>query len=99
MITFVTLSSTLILYFLFILVPQTRSGLPPTYVESLTHLKDTHHGSESPKQFSETPKNHVSHIRHQEEALKMQFSPYGAGDGQNNYFQQDYKGHFCIIIK
>ncbi|KAJ8711754.1 hypothetical protein PYW08_008708 [Mythimna loreyi] len=72
---------------------QTRTGLPPTYVESLNHLKENQHGSESPKLYCETPKNHMGHMRHQEEALKAQFSPYGAGDGQNHYFQQDYRGH------
>ncbi|XP_022834016.1 paramyosin [Spodoptera litura] len=74
-------------------VQQTRTGLPPTYVESLNHLKENQHGSESPKLYCETPKNHVGHMRHQEEALKAQFSPYGAGDGQNHYFQQEFRGH------
>ncbi|XP_026735820.1 intracellular protein transport protein USO1-like isoform X2 [Trichoplusia ni] len=73
-------------------IPQTRTGLPPTYVESLNHLKENQHCSDSPK-YCETPKNHTAHLRHQEDALKTQFSPYGAGDGQNHYFQQDYRGH------
>lgn len=73
-------------------VPQTRTGLPPTYVESLNHLKENQHCSDSPK-YCETPKNHTAHLRHQEDALKTQFSPYGAGDGQNHYFQQDYRGN------
>ncbi|KAJ0172223.1 hypothetical protein K1T71_012196 [Dendrolimus kikuchii] len=72
--------------------PKTKSGLPPTYVESLNHLKENHR-SESPKVYCETPKNHMTHIR-QEENMKLQFNPYGAGDGQNNYYQQDFRaGH------
>ncbi|XP_063896974.1 myosin-6 [Helicoverpa armigera] len=74
-------------------VQQPRTGLPPTYVESLNHLKENQHGSESPKMYCETPKNHMGHMRMQEEALKAQFSPYGAGDGQNHYFQQEFRGH------
>ncbi|XP_013186245.2 protein Hook homolog 3 [Amyelois transitella] len=68
--------------------PHTRSGQPPTYVESLNHLKEQH-ALESPKPYCETPKNHISHMRQAEEHLKHQFSPFGAGD----YFQQDFRGH------
>ncbi|XP_075984478.1 uncharacterized protein LOC142982064 [Anticarsia gemmatalis] len=74
-------------------VQQTRTGLPPTYVESLTHLKENQHESESPKMYCDTPKNHMGHMRHDTESLKAQFSPYGAGDGQNHYYQQEYRGH------
>ncbi|CAB3233435.1 unnamed protein product [Arctia plantaginis] len=73
-------------------VQPTRTGLPPTYVESLNHLKEQH-GSESPKLYCETPKNHMGHMRHQEEVIKAQFGPYGAGDGQNHYYPQEYRGH------
>ncbi|KAL0819009.1 hypothetical protein ABMA28_008294 [Loxostege sticticalis] len=68
---------------------HTRSGLPPTYVESLNHLKE----QDTPKSYRETPKNHMHHIR-QEEPIKLPFSPYGAGDGQNHYFQQDFRGQY-----
>ncbi|KAH9631985.1 hypothetical protein HF086_016545 [Spodoptera exigua] len=73
-------------------VKQTRTGLPPTYVESLNHLKENQ-CAESPKLYCETPKNHVVQMRHPDDALKAQFSPYGAGDGQNHYFQQEFRGH------
>ncbi|XP_028176619.1 centrosomal protein of 152 kDa-like [Ostrinia furnacalis] len=69
---------------------HTRTGLPPTYVESLNHLKE----QETPKAYRETPKNHMHHIRHQEEPMKLPFSPYGAGDGQNHFFQQDFRGQY-----
>lgn len=75
-------------------VQPTRTGLPPTYVESLNHLKEQH-GSESPKLYCETPKNHMGHVRHPEEVIKAQFGPYGAGDGQNHYYPQEYRGNKC----
>ncbi|XP_049885424.1 girdin [Pectinophora gossypiella] len=72
---------------------QIRTGMPPTYVESLNHLKEQHNAP-SPNLYSETPKNnHMPHIRHQEDAVKLPYSPYGAGDGQNHYYHQDYRGH------
>ncbi|CAH2095338.1 unnamed protein product [Euphydryas editha] len=70
-----------------------RTGLPPTYVESLNHLKESQHGSDSPKLYCETPKNHLQHMRSHDEAMKQPYSPYGAGDGQNHYFNQDFRGH------
>ncbi|XP_047537466.1 putative leucine-rich repeat-containing protein DDB_G0290503 [Vanessa atalanta] len=70
-----------------------RTGLPPTYVESLNHLKETQHGSDSPKHFHETPKNNLQHLRGHEDVMKCAYSPYGAGDGQNHYFNQDVRGH------
>lgn len=66
-----------------------RAGLPPTYVESLNHLKEIQLNSESPK-YCETPKNHITHTRLQEEAT---FSPYGGGD-QNHYYHQQYRGMY-----
>lgn len=74
-----------------------RAGLPPTYVESLNHLKESQHGSDSPKPYCETPKNHIQHMRIHEDALKQPFSPFGAGDGQNHYFNQDFRGMPCLI--
>ncbi|XP_026761573.2 centrosomal protein of 152 kDa [Galleria mellonella] len=71
---------------------QTRTGMLPTYIESLNHLKEQH-TPDSPKLYCETPKNHMAQIRHQEDPLKLPFSPYGAGDGQNYYFQHDIRGH------
>lgn len=77
----------------------TRSGLPPTYVESLNHLKEVHLNSDTPK-YCETPKHPSPHTRLQEEAMKLTFSPYGAGDGQNHYYHQEYRGGcMCIVIK
>ncbi|CAG4965992.1 unnamed protein product [Parnassius apollo] len=71
---------------------QPRSGLPPTYSESLNHLKEA--SSDSPKTYCETPKNHHILHAHHDEAVKMKpFSPYGAGDAQNHFFHQDYRGH------
>ncbi|CAG9793262.1 unnamed protein product [Diatraea saccharalis] len=67
---------------------HTRSGLPPTYVESLHHLKE----QDTPKAYCETPKSNP-HMRQQEEPLKLPFSPYGAGDAQNHYFQHESRGH------
>ena len=77
---------------MFIVQHAVRSGLPPTYVESLNHIKENQHIPESPKQYSETPKNHLQNLRNQEGAAKMPYSPYGAGDGQNHYFHQDFRG-------
>ncbi|XP_059051808.1 centrosomal protein of 152 kDa isoform X2 [Achroia grisella] len=71
---------------------QPRTGLLPTYVESLNHLKEQH-TPESPKLYCGTPKNHMAQMRHQDDPLKLPFSPYGAGDGQNYCFQQDVRGH------
>lgn len=72
---------------------QIRTGLPPTYVESLNHLKENQHNSESPKLYCETPKSNMGHMRQQEDGIKVHhYSPYGAGDGQNHYFQQEYRG-------
>ncbi|XP_048478101.1 putative leucine-rich repeat-containing protein DDB_G0290503 [Plutella xylostella] len=69
-----------------------RPGLP-TYIESLNHLKEAHN-AESPKPYCETPKNHHSPLMMlQEEPVKLNFSPYGAGDGQNHYCQQELRGH------
>ncbi|CAH2054469.1 unnamed protein product, partial [Iphiclides podalirius] len=68
---------------------QPRSGLPPTYIESLNHLKEI--TSDSPKVYCDTPKSH--HMTHHDDPVKMTFSPYGAGDGQNNIFHQEYRGH------
>ncbi|RVE45416.1 hypothetical protein evm_009934 [Chilo suppressalis] len=65
-----------------------RTGLPPTYVESLNHLKE----QDTPKAYCETPKSN-SQLRQQEEPLKLPFSPYGAGDGQNHYFQPEFRVH------
>ncbi|CAH0731881.1 unnamed protein product, partial [Brenthis ino] len=70
-----------------------RTGLPPTYVESLNHLKEIQHTSESPKPYCETPKTHLQSLRTQEDGLKLGYSPYGAGDGQNHYFHQEFRGH------
>ncbi|XP_068619613.1 putative leucine-rich repeat-containing protein DDB_G0290503 [Battus philenor] len=69
---------------------QGRSGLPPTYIESLNHLKEAS-SPDLPKAYCDTPKTH--HITHHNDAIKMPFSPYAAGDGQNNFFHQDYIGH------
>lgn len=71
----------------YIEVPQQSPLILPTYVESLNHLKDMHHISESPKHYCETP-----HLRQQEEVMKIPFNPHGAGDGQNNFFHQEYRG-------
>ncbi|KAJ2954789.1 hypothetical protein O0L34_g3094 [Tuta absoluta] len=78
---------------------QTNGGqkhsrpVPPTYMESLNHLKDQHN-SESPKPYCETPKSHVPpHIRHQEDSGKLPYSPYAAGDAQNHFYHQEYRGH------
>ncbi|XP_034836034.1 uncharacterized protein [Maniola hyperantus] len=70
-----------------------RTGLPPTYVESLNHLKEIQHASEPSKPFCETPKNHLHHLRSMEDPIKLPYSPYGAGDGQNHYYNQEYRGH------
>ncbi|CAK1593904.1 unnamed protein product [Parnassius mnemosyne] len=71
---------------------QPRSVLPPTYIESLNHLKEA--SSDSPKAYCETPKNHHILQAHHDEPVKMMtFSPYGAGDAQNHFFHQDYRGH------
>ncbi|XP_072933382.1 uncharacterized protein [Epargyreus clarus] len=73
---------------------HTRTGLPPTYVESLNHLKEGQPICESPKLYCETPKNHHGlHSRHQEEPVKLPFNPYAAGDAQNHYFHQEFRGH------
>lgn len=72
--------------------PPKKAGLPPTYVESLNHLKENHQ-VETPKTYIETPKHHNMSPMHQEEPMKLPFSPYGAGDGQNNYYQQDFRCH------
>ncbi|XP_034836032.1 uncharacterized protein [Maniola hyperantus] len=69
-----------------------RTGLPPTYVESLNHLKEIQHASEPSKPFCETPKNHLHHLRSMEDPIKLPYSPYGAGDGQNHYYNQEYRG-------
>lgn len=71
---------------------QPRSGLPPTYIESLNHLKEA--SSDSPKAYCDTPKNHQ--MTHHDDPVKMPFSPYGGGDGQNNFFHQEYRG-MCMI--
>ncbi|KAM3961122.1 LOW QUALITY PROTEIN: chromosome segregation ATPase asterless [Aphomia sociella] len=72
---------------------QQRTGMLPTYVESINHLKEQH-TPDSPKLYCETPKNNIAQMRHQDEPMKLLYSPYGAGDGQNYYFQQqhDVKG-------
>lgn len=76
---------------------QRRPGQPPTYVESLNHLKEAQHESESPKTYCETPKNHhLPLTRHQEESLKLPYSPYGAGDGQNHFYHPDYRGTYMF---
>ncbi|KAL4702718.1 hypothetical protein ACJJTC_011583 [Scirpophaga incertulas] len=63
---------------------HTRVGMPPTYIESQHHLK----GQEALKAYCDTPKS-IPHLMLQEEPMKLNFSPYGAGDGQNHYYQQD----------
>ncbi|XP_050672408.1 early endosome antigen 1 [Leptidea sinapis] len=71
-----------------------RTGLPPTYDESLNRLKDAMVDSDSTKQHCETPKSHHNqHMRYPEEPLKHHYNPYGGGDCQNNYYQQEFKGH------
>ncbi|XP_061728224.1 GRIP and coiled-coil domain-containing protein 2-like [Cydia pomonella] len=69
-----------------------RTGLPPSYVDSLNHLKELQHARDSPN-IHETPKNRHTPVQHHEDPVKLQFSPYGAGDGQNHYYQQEYRGH------
>ncbi|XP_063380221.1 myosin-9-like [Cydia fagiglandana] len=69
-----------------------RTGLPPSYVDSLNHLKELQHTRDSPN-IHETPKNRHTPIQHHEDPVKLPFSPYGAGDGQNHYYQQEYRGH------
>ncbi|XP_063375069.1 GRIP and coiled-coil domain-containing protein 2 isoform X1 [Cydia amplana] len=69
-----------------------RTGLPPSYVDSLNHLKELQHTRDSPN-IHETPKNRHTPVQHHEDPVKLQFSPYGAGDGQNHYYQQEYMGH------
>ncbi|KPJ21132.1 hypothetical protein RR48_00235, partial [Papilio machaon] len=69
---------------------QPRTGLPPTYIESLNHLKEA--TNDSPKAYCDTPKSHITHAHH-EEGIKSPYSPYGGGDGQNHFFHQDYRGH------
>ncbi|XP_045504125.1 intracellular protein transport protein USO1 [Colias croceus] len=69
---------------------HTKTGLLPTYTESLNHLKEVLPVSDSPKVYCETPKSHIiQHLRHQEDPIKLQYSPYGAGDAQNHYFPQE----------
>lgn len=75
-----------------------RTGLPPTYVESLNHLKETQHTSESPKPYCETPKSHLQNLRNQEDNPKMPYTSYGAGDGQNNYLHQDFRGTYKFLF-
>ncbi|KAI8437618.1 hypothetical protein MSG28_011877 [Choristoneura fumiferana] len=71
---------------------RTKSGLPPSYVDSLNHLKELH-TRDSPNIY-ETPKSRHSPVQH-DEPVKLQYNmgPYGAGDGQNHFFQQEYRGH------
>ncbi|XP_047988856.1 uncharacterized protein LOC125228359 [Leguminivora glycinivorella] len=69
-----------------------RAGLPPSYVDSLNHLKELQHTRDSPN-IHETPKNRHTPTHHHEDPVKLQFSPYGAGDGQNHFYQQEYRGH------
>lgn len=61
-------------------------------MESLNHLKEIQHTSESPKPYCETPKTHLQSLRTQEDGMKLPYSPYGAGDGQNHYFHQEFRG-------
>jgi hypothetical protein len=67
--------------------------MPPTYVESVNHLKE----QDTPKAFCETSKNHT-HLRLHEDPLKLTYSPYGAGDGQNHHFQKDSRGISIILL-
>ncbi|CAK1545587.1 unnamed protein product [Leptosia nina] len=69
-----------------------RTGLP-TYSESINHLKDVLPMSNSQKMYCDTPKSHLQHIRHQEEPVKLQYSPYGAGDAQNHYYPHESREH------
>ncbi|OWR41620.1 hypothetical protein KGM_204970 [Danaus plexippus plexippus] len=68
-------------------------NVPPTYVESLNHLKDIQHNIDMSKPYCETPKSHLQYIRSHEDGMGIPFSPYGAGDGQNHYYHQDYRAH------
>ncbi|XP_012550342.2 myosin-11 isoform X2 [Bombyx mori] len=75
-------------------VPQTCTGLPPVYGDSLKHLKEAHNLGETPKKYCESSKNHRSHtVKNQEDQIHKQFSPFGGGDLQINYCQQDLRGH------
>ncbi|XP_023951401.2 putative leucine-rich repeat-containing protein DDB_G0290503 [Bicyclus anynana] len=68
-----------------------RTGCPPTYVESLTRSKEIQHVTEPSKPFCQTPKNHLQHLNI-EEPIKLGYSPHGAGDGQNHYYNQECRG-------
>lgn len=74
-------------------------NVPPTYVESLNHLKDIQHNIDMSKPYCETPKSHLQYIRSHEDGMGIPFSPYGAGDGQNHYYHQDYRGMLNVTYK
>lgn len=51
---------------------------------SLNHIKE----NDVQQGFCETPKSRYhQQVRHMDDSQKY-YSPYGAGDGQNNYCQQ-----------
>ncbi|CAF4920578.1 unnamed protein product [Pieris macdunnoughi] len=66
------------------------TGLLPTYTESINTFKEGMPLSHSTKLYCDTPKSHhIQHMRNQDEPVKLQYSPYGAGDGQNHYYPQE----------